>query len=632
MKQRTESTKGIVKGGYRGIIIAILIHVGIFLLAGVLVVFTVVLKQVETFEAPPTVERPPRQLKKPMPRVKKTSRPSARQRIVSQSPQLDNNLISLPALGGLGDGLGGDGLGSDGFLDVDILEVPTVFGEKVSYGCDLVGTFYDLNRRSNGRDQPIDRGQYKDILERFMRGGWKKATLAPYHASPRKLYATSILVPTMRSANAPMAFGEDSPGYCWVIVYEGVLVYPRDITFRFRGFADDILVVRVNGEHVLQANYSDDFLSYPTDANGVSSDHRALQLGSGYAAVGKWITLKANEPQPIQVMIGEEPGGTFCGMLLVEEKDVKYENTDAGRPIYPAFKTAPLTWAQKDAIYLHLVRGEADLDSGPYFNDLTPIDEEKRAAKSETDGPPAVAETSVEEADDPYAEGMRTWTLDGTETIDGEYVSMSGFDTILRTRDGKHTKVRTERLSPEDIAYIEITNPPEFKVDFAEQMSQREVAGSPHMSSPAGISVLGYVGSARVKKYGIRPYNQELRIDMYVFSKQMLTKSDIYQLSDRASMTFTPSRANDFSARLEGHYFEVATWEQYYWGGVRLNRGLRFYGYLITVTDKRGEIIAHSSTGKWLFQNVDKIRQLPVGAFLNQDCERIHPEGPPRLY
>mgnify|MGYP000612127900 CR=1 FL=1 len=66
------------KGLSSAILLSIAIHTALFLLAGALVVFTVVKKKEQVFEPPKTVERPKMKLKKPKVRVRKSSRPKSK--------------------------------------------------------------------------------------------------------------------------------------------------------------------------------------------------------------------------------------------------------------------------------------------------------------------------------------------------------------------------------------------------------------------------------------------------------------------------------------------------------------------------------------------------------------------------
>jgi hypothetical protein len=61
------------------------------------------------------------------------------------------------------------------------------------------------------------------------------------------------------------------------------------------------------------------------------------------------------------------------------------------------------------------------------------------------------------------------------------------------------------------------------------------------------------------------------------------------------------------------------------WLGWRQVRGETYAESLIIVRDQRGEIIAYNTTKNWLYDNFDKLSQLPVGAWLNDTCTRTHP-------
>lgn len=58
-------------------------------------------------------------------------------------------------------------------------------------------------------------------------------------------------------------------------------------------------------------------------------------------AEGDPIQVTAGEPYEIKVMIGEQPGGTFCAMLLLKKDGVKYADAPGGGPILPVFKFGP---------------------------------------------------------------------------------------------------------------------------------------------------------------------------------------------------------------------------------------------------------------------------------------------------
>jgi hypothetical protein len=57
-------------------------------------------------------------------------------------------------------------------------------------------------------------------------------------------------------------------------------------------------------------------------------------------------------------------------------------------------------------------------------------------------------------------------------------------------------------------------------------------------------------------------------------------------------------------------------------------RGDKFSENLVIITDERGEIVAHSSSAKWLWDNLENLKKMPVGRYMDKTCTRIIPSGP----
>jgi len=288
-------------------------------------------------------------------------------------PKLDLHEIQFPDLvsSGIGAGLGGGGEVVQ-FGDMPSFEDEDgLLGTEKSIGNDLEGIYYDVKRTRGGSYKPIGQTEYYNILNRFFKN-WDTATLSRYYKSPRKRYATCVVVNTMTSSIAPSAFGEDrASGKYWLVLYKGQIVYPEDITFRFWGTGDAFIGVRVNGEvEFFNAwQYSqDDF----TTINWKSNDPQRNTYFFGYDTlldVGDWITLKAGEPQNIEIAMGDN-GGLAALALLVEVKGVDYPKNDQGGPILPIFKTAEPSHDLMDLIYKDLYVGDCCLTNGPVFKDF----------------------------------------------------------------------------------------------------------------------------------------------------------------------------------------------------------------------------------------------------------------------
>lgn len=348
------------------VVLSILIHVALFLLAGMLVVFTVVKKEEKQFRPPKAVERPKMKLRKPKVQVKKTSKPKATTRIVTKNRRASMPDIQLPEMSGMASvdvGIGGFDLMPD-------LGNVSVFGGAQSIGNDFEGQFYDLKRGRRGGGVPMDGDQFRQVLRDFVRGGWKESKLARYYRAPYKLYTTHFMVPPIPAPMAPDVFGSpEAESYHFFVKYKGKLVYKEDIKFRFWGTGDAYMMVRVAGKEVFLAcwPFQEEYFDWWQSS---SADSRKYFLGNQVMAVGDWITLKAGQPVEMEVMYGEWAGGQVAGMLLVEVEGEEYPRSRQGGPILPAFKTEEFSQDMLEEIRKYLPEGEACLTNGPVFRDF----------------------------------------------------------------------------------------------------------------------------------------------------------------------------------------------------------------------------------------------------------------------
>ena len=59
-----------------------------------------------------------------------------------------------------------------------------------------------------------------------------------------------------------------------------------------------------------------------------------------------------------------------------------------------------------------------------------------------------------------------------------------------------------------------------------------------------------------------------------------------------------------------------------------VRRGKKYAGYLITVSDKRGKVIQYRASKPWLWENIENLKDMPVGRYMDKTCTRVHPTSP----
>ena len=370
--------KKVVKGTSSAVVLSILIHAALFLLAGMLVVFSVVKVKEPEFEAPKAVERPKMKLRKPKVKPQKASKPKSTTRIVTRKNLVSMPDIQLPEMSGMGDGLG-DGVGAGFNMMPDLGEL-TTFGANKSIGNDLEGVYYDLKFSRSGLYNPMGDAEWRDIFYRFFSDDWNPRHFSRFYRSPNKLYTTCLLFPPTLSAMAPVAFGmsdEKASGGHWIVHYKGKLVHKEDITFRFWVSVDDSLAIRVDGEVVVAASLIGvntgqrwrEADMYRSKWESSSIDTASHIIASSMCTVGDWITLEAGVPKDMEVVATDNISRNASYIVMVEVKGVEYPKNRYGGPLLPIFKTAELTHDHLDLIYQFLADGEVDCINGPIFRD-----------------------------------------------------------------------------------------------------------------------------------------------------------------------------------------------------------------------------------------------------------------------
>ena len=223
--------------------------------------------------------------------------------------------------GGIGSGMGvGRGNGRN-FV--------SLFGAKVGTN-GLVGTFYDLKQTPSHKATECAPqtgiGAYREAVRDFFESGWSPTKFSKYYKAPEPLIAGQLFIPS-RSANAaPEAYGvekEVKPSR-WVVHYKGTVEVPQSLPFRFVGTGDDWLLVRWDKKIALDDGYE----RFTVGGDGNYKDFKQVVTkefvldrtpgGLHRMKAGPWINETKGKKVPIEIAIGETPGGVFDVYLAIE--------------------------------------------------------------------------------------------------------------------------------------------------------------------------------------------------------------------------------------------------------------------------------------------------------------------------
>ena len=171
---------------------------------------------------------------------------------------------------------------------------------------------------------PLIRSGFKDrsSLEAFKQGEPLRfcGIAGAYHQFPEQ----AGLIPYSRKAG-------------WMAWYHGRVIPPQSGRYRFWGYADNHLLVAINGKPVFEGSRRDSSLK---ELNIPRTDNPALPclIAPAGFACSDWIEL-GDEPIRLDILFGEVGGNITSGLLLVEREGDQYEETFWGQPKWPLFLT-----------------------------------------------------------------------------------------------------------------------------------------------------------------------------------------------------------------------------------------------------------------------------------------------------
>ncbi len=261
------------------------------------------------------------------------------------------NIPDLALKGGRGSI--GSGLGGTGSLGVMMapttVEIPlTEFGYLDYVAGTLKGRLFDVKKSKRGNtlikveNKRLEMGLTKTL------GGMKVADMdyedyeRKFKASKKELYASFWMVPHGPASKAPDSFNapEIEPKAI-VAYYKGDFIPWETGTFRFAGVADDILIAKVRGRIVFDGSYQRGNYTSKRNESEPKAGKGYWKMSGKKIRYGDWMRWKEGEPVPLEIMLGEVPGGNFACYLLYQKEDEERLRV---------FSTKPLTDEEKSRI------------------------------------------------------------------------------------------------------------------------------------------------------------------------------------------------------------------------------------------------------------------------------------------
>ena len=215
----------------------------------------------------------------------------------------------------------------------------------------LLGEMFDFKRDADGNDIPgWNPNMYWDQARKLLNDGkFGSSGEKGVYKVPAKVALNKIWIPAQPAENGPKAFGvgDKMKPRGWVAHYSATLRSRTEGKFLFIGNFDDFMACFVNGKLVLEANWAN-YGDTPTAVFGWKSPVGKSPYGINI--VGDWFELKKGQSFRFDICVGERPGGSIQGLLMIEKEGAEYKKDTNGRPIFPLFTSRRLTFKELDKI------------------------------------------------------------------------------------------------------------------------------------------------------------------------------------------------------------------------------------------------------------------------------------------
>ena len=222
----------------------------------------------------------------------------------------------------------------------------------------LKGRIFGIKKGSEPRPEGKDEIQEITITKRFLplvKSGFKNQKKLGQFVQGRPLRFLGI-AGSYNHFPENVSLDSYSTIHGWMAWYSGQVKAPEPGKYRFWGYADNNLLVSINGKAVFEGSRADSH--FRNDLNVFRKNHPSLPClnsRSGFAR-GKWITIGDN-PVRIDLLFGERSENLTSGILLIEKEGSPYDKTYWGQPMWPLFLTEFPTdkqLAELDQLRIHM--------------------------------------------------------------------------------------------------------------------------------------------------------------------------------------------------------------------------------------------------------------------------------------
>ncbi len=199
---------------------------------------------------------------------------------------------------------------------------------------------------------------------------------------------------------------------------------------------------------------------------------------------------------------------------------------------------------------------------------------------------------------------VRVWKDNAGNEYEAEYVRELFDKLTLKTTDGKEVRVAVKDFSEHDQKYMRVMVPPTLSIDFSKTTSIKPpYIDLWHQFDDTITLVKGLVTLTKESK---RPFTSGLRAELFLIAKEINGNGN-YILLSKTDSSFLLSEQNDNTHVFKSESVEARRYLEY---NEIERRGEEYEGYLVVVSDARGNILQTKTDIREWLETPDVIENL----------------------
>ncbi len=202
---------------------------------------------------------------------------------------------------------------------------------------------------------------------------------------------------------------------------------------------------------------------------------------------------------------------------------------------------------------------------------------------------------------------VRIWNDKDGNAYEAEYVRELFDKLTLKTTDGKEVRIPIEDFSEHDQKYLRVMVPPNISISFRKESWTKD---KPPELWPTKDVTTVIRGKLTVEKESKRPFTSGLIAEIFLIAEEL--DGDNYILLSKTKSRFLLVDQNENTFVLKTHLVEPRR----YWDDSKMLRGEEYKGYLVVISDTRGNILQIKTDipGGWIEQPevIENLRKLAV--------------------